>query len=253
MSSRQGHDHSAGHGHSHGLVDRSITQSRDGLRAVAISLVVLLATALLQAAIFVATGSTALLADLIHNCGDALTAVPLAIAFVMRSRLAEKRAGYFVVATIFASALIVAVESLRLLISPEPIDHLGVLALGGLVGFGGNEIAARIRDRAGRRLNSPALIADGQHARVDGFVSLSVVASAALVAVGLPIADPLIGLAISVLILRITWHSWSTVRATVIDDDHAHAHDHPHAHDRAHDNPAHDHGAADHEHHRTHS
>src|ERR1700712_5082555 len=115
--------HRNGHGHSHGLVDRSITQSREGVRAVAISLVVLLATALLQAAIYVATGSTALLADLIHNCGDALTAIPLAIAFIMRSRLAEKRAGYFVVATIFASAVIVAVESLRLLIAPEPINH----------------------------------------------------------------------------------------------------------------------------------
>ncbi len=205
--------HSHGHGHSHGMIDASIVRSRDGLRAVLWSLLVLLITTLAQAVVFVATGSVALLADLIHNGGDALTAVPLGIAFLLRSRLAERRAGYFVVATIFVSATVAAVAAVERLFDPQPIDHLGVLALAGAIGFAGNEVAAQIRLRAGRRLESPAMIADGNHARVDGFVSLAVVASAAVVAIGLPIADPLIGLTITLIILRITLQSWRTVRA----------------------------------------
>ncbi|WP_084269738.1 cation diffusion facilitator family transporter [Patulibacter minatonensis] len=200
------------HGHSHGLVDRSITQSRDGLRTVAISLGVLLITALVQVAIFSLTGSLALLADVIHNAGDALTAIPLSVAFLLRSRVAEKRAGYFVVAAIFVSAMVAAGESINRIIHPQDITHLWALAAAGAVGFIGNEIAAQIRTRAGRRLGSAALVADGQHARADGYVSLSVIASAAVVAIGLPIVDPLIGLAMTAVILRITWVSWSTVR-----------------------------------------
>jgi len=203
----------AGHGHSHGLVDRSIVRSRDGLRTVGFSLVVLLATSIVQGVIFLATGSVALLADLIHNFGDALTAIPLAIAFVLRSFLAEKRAGYFVVATIFISACVAAVESVNRLIHPQSLDHLGVLAAAGVVGFIGNELAGRIRLRAGRRLNSPALVADGNHARVDGFVSLAVVASAATVALGFRLGDPIIGLVITLVILRITWQSMQTIKA----------------------------------------
>ncbi|MDX8150199.1 cation diffusion facilitator family transporter [Patulibacter brassicae] len=200
------------HGHSHGLVDRSITQSRDGLRTVAISLAVLLVTALAQVAIFALTNSLALLADVIHNAGDALTAIPLAIAFLLRSRVAEKRAGYFVVAAIFISALVAAGESINRLINPQDLTHLWALAAAGAIGFVGNEIAAQIRTRAGRRLQSPALVADGQHARADGYVSLSVIASAIVVALGAPIVDPLIGLAMTAVILRITWQSWATVR-----------------------------------------
>jgi cation diffusion facilitator family transporter len=221
--SGHGHSHGhGGHGHSHGLVDRSITRSREGVRAVALSLVVLLVAALAQAAIFAATGSVALLADLIHNAGDALTAIPLGIAFVLRSFVAEKRAGYAVVATIFVSACVAAVEAVARLIHPQHLDHLGVLAAAGAVGFVGNELAAQVRLRAGRRLDSPALIADGQHARVDGFVSLAVVASAAVVGLGFRLGDPLIGLVITVVILRITWDALRTIRA---DDGHAHAHD----------------------------
>lgn len=201
------------HGHSHGLVDRSITQSRDGLRTVGISLAVLLVTALAQVAIFALTNSLALLADVIHNAGDALTAIPLSIAFLMRSRVAEKRAGYFVVAAIFISAMVAAIESINRLINPQDLTHLWALAAAGAIGFIGNEIAAQIRTRAGRRLGSAALVADGQHARADGYVSLSVIASAAVVAIGIPIIDPLIGLAMTAVILRITWQSWSTVRA----------------------------------------
>jgi cation diffusion facilitator family transporter len=218
---RAGHDHDhdpngqdhGGHGHSHGLVDESIKRSRDGLRVVAISLSVLLATAVLQVVIFVSTGSVALLADLIHNAGDALTAIPLAIAFVLRSARAERRAGYFVVATIFVSAAVAAVEAVNRLINPQHIDHLLALAAAGVIGFIGNEIAAQVRLSAGRRLDSPALTADGNHARVDGLVSLAVVASAGVVAAGLDIADPLIGLVITVVILRITWQSWKTISA----------------------------------------
>ena len=171
----------------------------------------LLATALAQAAIFVATGSVALLADLIHNIGDALTAVPLGAAFLLRSERAERGAGYFVVAAIFVSAVVAGIEAIDRLIHPRAIDHLWVLALAGVIGFAGNELAARIRLRAGRRLSSPALVADGNHARIDGFVSLGVVASAAVVALGAQIGDPLVGLAITLVILRITWQSWRTV------------------------------------------
>jgi cation diffusion facilitator family transporter len=194
-------------------VDRSITSSREGLRVVGVSLAVLLVTALVQAVIFVSTGSVALLADLIHNAGDALTAIPLGIAFLLRSFKAEKRAGHFVVFTIFASACVAGVEAILRLFNPQDLDHLGTLAIAGVVGFVGNEIAAQVRLRGGMRLNSPALIADGHHARVDGFVSLAVMASAAVVALGFRLGDPIIGLVITVVILRITWQSIQTIRA----------------------------------------
>jgi cation diffusion facilitator family transporter len=206
-------EHAHGHGHSHGLVDLSIQRSRAGVRAVAISLLVLLATAVAQVVVYVSTGSVALLADLIHNVGDALTALPLAVAFMLRSVRAEKGAGYFVVATIFFSACVAAIQAIDRLIDPQNIEHLLALGLAGAVGFIGNEIAAVIRLRAGRRLESPALVADGYHARTDGLVSLAVVATAIFVALGLQAADPIIGLVISVVIARITWQSWQTVRA----------------------------------------
>ena len=206
------HAHGHGHFHAHGPIDPSIVRSRAGLKAVGLSLAVLLATAAAQMIVFVATGSVALLADLIHNVGDALTALPLAVAFVLRSGLAEKRAGYFVVAAIFISACVAAFEAIDRLVNPQPIDHLLALAIAGAVGFVGNEIAALVRLRAGRRLSSPALIADGYHARTDGLVSLAVVASAIAVWISLDAADPLIGLAISIVILRITWQSWQTIK-----------------------------------------
>jgi len=215
-----GHDHGhADHrhprgdrGHSHGLVHDSIKRSREGVRAVLISLGVLGVAAVAQTLIFVLSGSIALLADLIHNFGDALTAVPLGIAFVLRSERAERGAGLFVVAAIFISACVAGVEAVSRLIHPHAPDHLGALAAAGAIGYIANYIAAQVRTRAGRRLDSPALIADGDHARADAYVSLAVIASAAVVAIGLPIADPLIGLAITLVILRITWQSWRTVR-----------------------------------------
>jgi cation diffusion facilitator family transporter len=209
-----GHSHDGSdHGHSHGLVDDSIKRSKAGLRAVSLSLLVLGLTAAAQIFIFAISNSVALLADLIHNAGDALTAIPLAIAFLLRSARAERRAGYFVVATIFVSAAVAAIEAVNRLIHPQHIDHLVALAAAGVIGFIGNEIAAQVRLSAGRRLDSPALIADGNHARVDGLVSLAVVASAGVVAAGLDVADPLIGLVITVVILRITWQSWKTISA----------------------------------------
>jgi cation diffusion facilitator family transporter len=200
------------HDHSHGLIDRSIMRSRQGIRAVLLSLAVLALAAALQAAIFVLTDSIALLADLIHNVGDALTAVPVGIAFALRSARAEQCAGLAVVLAIFVSACVAGYEAIVRLIEPRAPEHLVTLALAGGAGFAANWIAARIRTRAGRKLDSPALVADGEHARADAYVSLGVVASAAAVGVGLELADPLIGLAITLVILRITWQSWHTVR-----------------------------------------
>jgi cation diffusion facilitator family transporter len=220
MSAAHAHDygHSHGHGHSHGLVDQSIKRSRDGLRAVGLSLVVLGLTAAAQVLVYVLTDSVALLADLIHNFGDAATAIPLGVAFLLRSPRAERTAGLFVVAAIFISACVAGYEAIARLIDPHDPTALGALAAAGAIGFAGNWIAALIRTRAGHRLNSPALIADGAHARADAYVSLAVIASAAVVLIGLPIADPLIGLAITLVILRITWQSWRTVR----DGEHSH-------------------------------
>src|SRR5688572_11908266 len=206
------HDH-AGHGHSHGLVHDSIKRSREGLKAVGLALLVLGITAAAQVLVFVASGSVALLADLLHNAGDAATAIPLGIAFALRSARAERVAGLAVVLAIFVSACVAGYESVHRLIEPADVEHLPALAIAGALGFVGNWIAALVRTKAGRRLDSPALTADGAHARADAYVSLGVVASAAVVALGMPIADPLIGLAITALILRITVHSWRTVRA----------------------------------------
>ncbi len=176
------------------------------------------ATAAIQAVIYVATGSVALLADLIHNFGDALTAVPLGTAFLLRSARAERYAGLVVVLAIFVSACVAGVFAVEKIISPHAPERLLALGIAGAIGFAGNEIAAQVRVRAGRRLDSPALVADGYHARTDGFVSLGVMLSAALVALGLPLADPIIAIVITAVILQITWQSWRTVRG----------HEHPH-------------------------
>ena len=205
-----GHDHE----HSHGLVDRSILRSRAGIRAVSWSLAILTLTALAQAFIYTRTLSVALLADLIHNFADALTAIPLGIAFFLRSARAERLAGLAVVLAIFLSAMVALVQTIERFIHPRELTHLWLLSAAGVIGFVGNELAARVRFCAGRQLDSPALIADGNHARADGFVSLGVIASATLVAVGLHVADPIVGLTITLVILRITWQSWQTIRAT---------------------------------------
>src|SRR5207244_2098086 len=186
----------------------------EGVKAVSISLGVLGLAAGAQIAIFILSGSVALLADLIHNFGDALTAVPVGIAFFLRSFRGEKLAGLAVVLAMLISACVALYETITRLIHPHQLAHLWVLTAAGAIGFIGNEIAAQVRLRGGRRLSSPALIADGNHARIDGFVSLGVVASAIVVALGAKIADPLIGLAITLVILKITWDSWRTVTTT---------------------------------------
>ena len=201
------------HDHSHGpFIDPSILRSRAGIRAVSLSLAVLTVTAAAQTAIYVVVLSVALLADLIHNFGDALTAIPLGLAFFLRSARGERWAGFAVVGTIFVSAMVALVQTILRFIHPHTLTHLWWLAAAGSIGFVGNEIAAHIRLKAGKRLSSPALIADGNHARTDGFVSLGVLASAALVALGAQVADPIIGLVITLVILHITWESWHTIR-----------------------------------------
>lgn len=207
------HRHAPGQDHSHGLVDPSIVRSRDGVRTVALSLAVLGAAAIAQVAVYAVTGSVALLADLIHNFGDALTAVPLGIAFYLRSERAEHVAGLFVVSAIFVSACVALYETVLRLVHPQHLSHLWALAAAGAIGFVANELAAQVRLHGGRRLDSPALIADGNHARVDGFVSLGVVVSAIAVALGARVADPIVGLVITVVILKITWDSWRTIHA----------------------------------------
>jgi cation diffusion facilitator family transporter len=209
-----GHDraHPHHHEHSHGPIDRSILRSRAGIHAVTWSLAILTLTAFAQAVIYTRTLSVALLADLIHNLGDALTAIPLGLAFFFRSARGERLAGLAVVLAILVSALVALGQTIDRFIHPRTLSHLWLLAAAGLIGFVGNEIAARVRLRAGRRLRSPALVADGNHARVDGVVSLGVLASAAIVSVDLGIADPMIGLVITILILRITWQSWRGIR-----------------------------------------
>ncbi len=214
------------HGHSHGEanVDSAMETSERGIWALKVSLAGLGLTALFQVVIVVISGSVALLADTIHNFSDALTAVPLWIAFVLGRRVASRRytygygraedvAGVIIVLMIFASALVAAYESYDRLVNPQTITNLGWVIVAAIVGFLGNEAVAIFRIRIGREIGSAALIADGQHARVDGFTSLAVLFGAIGVILGFPLADPIIGLLITVAILFIVkdtaitmWH-----------------------------------------------
>jgi cation diffusion facilitator family transporter len=213
----------AHHGHTHGVIDSTIATTARGIWAIKWSFVILAATATLQIAVVAISGSVALLADAIHNVADATTAIPLWIAFVLARRKptrtftyglgrVEDLAGIVIVMIILFSALVAGYEALGRLIHPLPVTNLGWLAAAGIVGFLGNEAVAIFRIRVGREISSAALIADGYHARTDGLVSLAVVAGAGAVAVGAQVADPLIGLAITLVILRITWQSFQTVR-----------------------------------------
>lgn len=203
--------------HSHDAadsVDDTLESTAAGIRTVKISLLVLGLTALIQIVIVVMSGSVALAADTIHNFADALTAVPLWIAFALGAKPATRRytygfgrvedlAGSFVVAMITMSAIIAGYEAIARLIHPQQIEHVGWVALAGLVGFIGNEWVALYRIRVGHRIGSAALIADGQHARTDGFTSLAVLCSAGGVALGFPLADPIVGLLITAAILAV--------------------------------------------------
>jgi cation diffusion facilitator family transporter len=203
--------------HSHDAadsIDDALESSAAGIRAVKVSLAVLGLTAVAQILVVIVSGSVALAADTIHNFSDALTAVPLWIAFALATKAATRRytygfgrvedlAGLFVVAMIALSAIIAGYEAVMRLIHPEPIDHVGWVAAAGLIGFIGNEWVALYRIRIGRRVGSAALVADGVHARTDGFTSLAVLFSAGGVALGVPLADPIIGLVITVAILAV--------------------------------------------------
>jgi cation diffusion facilitator family transporter len=201
--------------HSHDAadsVDSALESSSEGIRALKISLVVLAVTALLQLGVVAISGSVALLADTVHNFSDALTAVPLWIAFAWGRRAptrrftygygrAEDLAGVFIVAMIALSAAVAGYESVGRLLNAQPVDNVGWVIVAGVVGFAGNELVAVYRIRVGRRIGSAALVADGLHARTDGFTSLAVVAGALGVLLGFPLADPIVGLAITVVIL----------------------------------------------------
>ncbi len=203
--------------HSHdpaNSVDSALESSEKGIRALKISFTVLMVTALAQAGIVALTGSVALLADTIHNFSDALTAVPLFVAFRMGRRAANRRytygyrraedlAGLFVVLMIFISAILAAWESIRRLIEPQPIEYIGIVFAAGVIGFIGNELVALYRIRVGRTIGSAALVADGHHARVDGFTSLAVAAGAAGVWLGFELADPIVGIIVSIAILGV--------------------------------------------------
>ena len=203
--------------HSHDAsdsIDGALESSTAGIRAVKISLLALGATSIAQLVIVLISGSVALLADTIHNFSDALTAIPLWIAFALGRRAATRRytygfgraedlAGLFVVAMITLSAAIAAIESIRRLIHPVAINHVGWVAVAGLVGFIGNELVAIYRIRIGRQIGSAALVADGLHARTDGFTSLAVLLGAGGVALGFPLADPIVGLLITIAILAV--------------------------------------------------
>ncbi len=203
--------------HSHDAadsIDDALESSAAGIRAVKVSLAILGLTAAAQIVILILSGSVALAADTIHNFSDALTAVPLWIAFALANRAATRRytygfgrvedlAGLFVVAMIALSVIIAGYEAVMRLIHPESIDHLGWVAAAGLIGFIGNEWVALYRIRIGRRVGSAAMVADGVHARTDGFTSLAVLFSAGGVALGFPLADPIIGLVITVAILAV--------------------------------------------------
>ncbi|RUX25066.1 cation transporter [Mesorhizobium sp. M2A.F.Ca.ET.042.01.1.1] len=224
----QGHDHHGPHGHTHGVIDATIATTERGIWAIKWSFVILAITAALQLAVVIFSGSVALLADTIHNIADATTAIPLWIAFVLARRRptgtftyglgrVEDLAGIVIVLIILASALVAGYEAIDRLFNPQPVRFLGWLAAAGVIGFLGNEAVAVFRIRVGRQINSAALIADGYHARIDGLTSLAVVAGAVGVWLGYPLADPIIGLIITIAIFGIVWQSARSVLTRMLD------------------------------------
>lgn len=224
-----GHGHGGGgHGHTHGVIDASLASTERGIWAIKWSFVILAITSAIQLAVVYFTGSVALLADTIHNIGDATTAIPLWFAFVMARRKpsrtfnyglgrVEDLAGILIVAIILFSALVAAYIAIDRLIHPREITNLLAVAIAGFVGFVGNEAVAVFRIRVGRAMNSAALIADGYHARTDGLTSLAVVLGAAGVWFGFPLADPIVGLLITIAIFGIVWQSAKAVFTRSLD------------------------------------
>ena len=217
-----------GHGHTHGVIDPSLTSSDRGIWAIKWSFVILAITSAFQFVIVLLSGSVALLADMIHNVGDATTAIPLWFAFVLARRKPSKTftyglgrvedlAGILIVLIILFSAVFAGYQAIHRLLNPEPVTHLGWLALAGFIGFVGNEVVAVFRIRVGRQMNSAALIADGYHARTDGLTSLAVVLGAFGVWLGYPLADPIVGLLITLTIVGIVWQSAKAVITRTLD------------------------------------
>lgn len=223
------HDHSGGaNGHTHGMIDATIATTTRGIWAIKWSFIILAITSALQIMVVITTGSVALLADTIHNVGDATTAIPLWIAFVLARRKPSKTftygygrvedlAGIMIVLIILFSAVIAGYEAINRLIHPQPITQLLWVGIAGVIGFIGNEAVAVFRIRVGREIESAALIADGYHARTDGLTSLAVVLGAVGVWAGFPLADPIIGLLITIAILGIVWQSSKAVLTRMLD------------------------------------
>lgn len=216
------------HAHTHGAVDPALLSSRRGIQAIKWSMAALGATALVQAAVVVFTGSAALLADTIHNLGDAATALPLWAAFRLGTRPPTKRftygygrfedlAGVVIVLLILTSAVVAGYSSIQRLVHPEPIAYLWAVAAAAVIGFAGNEAVALFRLKVGKEIGSAALTADGYHARVDGLTSLAVLLGAIGVGLGYPWADPVVGLAITAAILKIVWDSGRAVLIRLLD------------------------------------
>ncbi|MEE9096326.1 cation diffusion facilitator family transporter [Pseudarthrobacter phenanthrenivorans] len=252
------HDHDHGHGHGHGhehdhdhhhhsgfkgwlfelfvphthdaadSIDDAMEASTEGVRALKVSMFVLLATTVLQFLVVLFSSSVALLADTIHNFSDALTAVPLWVAFILGRRQATRRytygygraedlAGLFIVAVVALSAIVAGWQSMDRLLNPQPLQNLGWVMAAGLIGFAGNEAVAIYRIRVGRRIGSAALVADGVHARTDGFTSLAVVVGAVGVMLGFPLADPIVGLVISAAIMVLLWGTVRSIGRRLMD------------------------------------
>jgi cation diffusion facilitator family transporter len=221
-------NHQGTHTHTHGTIDPAVLNTERGIWAVKWSLIGLAATAAFQVVIVIITGSVALLADTIHNFGDAATAFPLWIAFILARRKPSPRftygygrvedlAGVFVVLIILFSAVVAAYQSVDRLLHPQPVAHIWAVALASIIGFAGNEIVAFFRIRVGKQINSAALVADGYHARADGLTSLGVLVGAVGMWLGYPLADPLVGLVITIAILGIVWESGKTIFNRLLD------------------------------------
>lgn len=224
----QAQGEASAHGHTHGVIDPTLTTTDRGIWAIKWSFAILAVTAVLQLIVVYISGSVALLADTIHNVGDATTAIPLWVAFVLGRRKpsrtfayglgrVEDLAGILIVLMILFSAIVAGYVAIDRLLHPQPVTELGWLAAAGIVGFLGNEAVAVFRIRVGRQMNSAALIADGYHARTDGLTSLAVVLGAVGVWLGFPLADPIIGLLITVAILGIVWQSARAVITRTLD------------------------------------